>query len=433
MTVTSELAALFALAVANGLFAGAEIAMLSVRRSRLAELADDGNRAAKVALSLRDRPERFLATVQIGITVVGATAAAFGGASLARRFVAPLIGLGLRPDLAEEIALAIVICLVSMLSLVFGELVPKSLALRAAERYTLAAARPLSVLAKLARPVIWLLTAISNLVLRLFGDQTSFAEARLSPDELQQLLVEARTAGTVDPRAGEIAVRALETSEVTASALMVPRAEIVTLSRADLRGSLRSALATAPHARYPVVDGELEATVGILAVRDVAAILGDEQADLSRHLEPPLFALEARPVLDLLDEMQRTGSQLAVIVDEHGTVSGLVSLEDLLEEIVGEIRDAVRKEPAAVERSGDDAIIANGRLPIHELNRALSIELPTSPGATTIGGLVTMTLGRIPRAGEQIELGTAQIEVLEATPRRVVRVRIRRRTAVSPA
>jgi putative hemolysin len=424
MTVGAELAAIVALAVANGLFAGAEIAMLSVTKARLTERAEEGDGSARVALALRDQPERFLATVQVGITVIGATAAAFGGASLARRATTALRGAGLGPKLAEDLALAGVIALVSYLTLVVGELVPKSLALRYAERYTLIAARPLAVVATLARPVVWFLTKSSNVLLRLFGDRTSFAESRLSPEELQQLLEEACTAGTLDRRAGEIAVRALEVVGLHVDAVMVPRSDIVVLRRAELRDDLVSALRRAPHARYPVVDDHIDSAVGYVAVRDVAALLSEPGADLTKAIQPPWFVPEARPALEVLEEMQRNGTPLALLVDELGSVSGLVTLEDLLEELVGEIRDATRRETPLIERESNEAIVVSGRMPVHDLNRAAHLELPEGPGFTTIGGLVIARVGRIPRQGTIVDVEDAKLEVLEVTPRRVAKVRI---------
>jgi putative hemolysin len=206
----SELLIILALVLVNAVFAGAEIAVLSVRRTRLTELMEGGSGAARAAVqALRAQPERFLATVQIGITVVGATAGAFGGATLAADLAPVLAGWVPLAPYAGTVALAVVVTVVSFLSLVVGELVPKSLALKAAEPYALAVGRPLLWLSRLLRPLAWVLTAASNLILFPFRDRTSFIEARLSPDELMELVDEAASAGTVNPRAGEIAARAL--------------------------------------------------------------------------------------------------------------------------------------------------------------------------------------------------------------------------------
>ncbi|MGQ0507059.1 MAG: hemolysin family protein [Myxococcaceae bacterium] len=212
---------ILALILVNGILAGSEIAVVSLRRTRLKELAEGGRRAARAVQKLREQPERFLATVQIGITVVGSTAGAFGGASFAQD-LEPLLARvpGLAPH-AEAVALIMVISLVSYLSLVLGELVPKSLALRSAEGYALLVGRPLLALSSLARPLVWFLTASSNALLRIFGDRTNFIESRLSPEELQQLVGEASgKGGTLHPAAGKIATRALELGDLVAADVM---------------------------------------------------------------------------------------------------------------------------------------------------------------------------------------------------------------------
>ncbi len=195
MSILKEVLVIVLLTLANGLFAGAEIAILSVRKTRLRALAEEGNSSAQALMKMRCQPERLLATVQIGITVIGATAAAFGGVTLGRMVSSAFVRFGLRAELADDLGLALVIGLISYLSLVLGELVPKSLALRSAERYALLVGRPLHGLAWVARPVVWLLTASSNALLRFFNDQTTFTEARLSKEELQQLVDKAATVG----------------------------------------------------------------------------------------------------------------------------------------------------------------------------------------------------------------------------------------------
>src|SRR6266508_1505932 len=204
-----ELAIIVALVLLNGVFAGAEIAIISLRATRLSQLVDEGRASARAVKRLRDEPERFLATVQVGITVVGATAAAFGGAALAQRLAPHLASVPLVARYAEALALALVVAIVSFLTLVLGELVPKSLALRASERYALLVARPLLALSELARPIVWFLTAVSNVVLRPFGDRTTFSEARLSVEEIEQLVDEAGKAGALDAPTAEITSRAL--------------------------------------------------------------------------------------------------------------------------------------------------------------------------------------------------------------------------------
>jgi putative hemolysin len=204
----------------------------------------------------------------------------------------------------------------------------------------------------------------------------------------------------------------------------VPRSEIVALRRDSLRADLVAALQRTPHARYPVIDDTLDSAVGYIAVRDVAALLADPAADLVAAMKPAWFIPESRPALAVLEEMQRNGTPLALIVDVLGSVCGLVTIGDLLEELVGEIRDATRRESPLIERECDDAIVVSGRMPVHDLNRTADLSLPEGPGFSTLSGLVIARLGRIPRPGTVIVVDGTKLEVLEATPRRVVKVRV---------
>lgn len=425
MSVAGELSVILLLTLANGVFAGAEIAMLSVRKARLVARAEQGQRGARVALSLREHPERFLATVQVGITVVSATAAAFGGATLARQ-LAPAIGrLGAGTELAEDLAIAAVVALVSTLSIVLGELVPKSLALRHAERVTLVAAPAIGAVAWLARPVVWLLTALSNLVLRPFGDRTSFGEARLSPEELQQLVEEAASEGAVDREAGELASRALDLPASSVDVSRVPRGDVVSLRHAHLREDLAAALLRAPHDRYPVVERDLDDAIGYLVVREVAGLLTDPLADLAARIRPTVFVPESRGALDVMREMQRTATHLMFVVDEQGVATGIVTLDDVLEELVGEILSEGEPNPHSLQREPDGAVLASGRAGIHEINRQLGLDLPERLGVATIAGLVIARAGRIPAPGALITIDRATFEVVEASAGRVLSLRIR--------
>ena len=418
---------ILALILLNGLFAGAEIAVLSLRKTRIAELADRGRRGARSLWLLRANPERFLATVQIGITVVSATAAAFGGASLATRlspWIARVPGL---QDSAESLALGVVIVLVSFFSLVLGELVPKSLALRNADTFALLTARPFLWLASAARPFVWLLVSSSNLVLRLFGDSTSFTEALLSRDELMQLVDEAATSGSVDAEAGKIASRALDLDEIDAEDIMVPRASIVALPVEVPAETLFDMARKGAHVRMPVHDGDINNMLGLVHLRDAlaAASLGGI-VDLRPLLRPLPHVVEWTRGTDLLRLLLAERSQLAMVVDEHGTVRGLVGLEDLVEELVGEIRGHGEEEHPLWRQEHDGAWLVEGRAPLHELERALHIHLPEGESFATIAGLCLFLADGIPSVGAQLDPGGGmQIEVVDASVRRVRRIRLR--------
>ncbi len=413
--------------MANGVFAGAEIALVALRKSRLQELADERRRGARAALELRERPERFFATVQVGITVVGATAAAFGGAAIAARLTPWLERVPWIGRHGHDLALALVVALVSYLSIVVGELVPKSLALRGAERYALLAAPPLWAISWLARPLVWLLTASSNLLLRPFGDRTTFTESRLSPDELQQLVEEATESGALHPQAGEIASRALDFAALTAAEVMVPRHEVVAIRAGAPEAEVRRLVLTHSHHRFPVYQGRIDEVVGYVSARDVLARLWSGEAfDLPALVRPAFFVPETKPAADLLQEMRTRRMPFALVVDETGGLAGLVTLEDLLEELVGEIfSEHARHVPHPIQRQPDGSVVVKGATPIRDVNRALGLELPEEGDFTTVAGLVLARSGRIPAAGERVAVeGGVTLEVAEASPSSVRAVRI---------
>ncbi len=414
------------LVLANGFFAGAEIAVIALRRTRLRQLVQEGRRAARAVAALRDKPEQFLATVQIGATVIGATAAAFSGATIAARLAPLLARRAALAPYAEQIALGMVVALVSFLTIVLGELVPKSLALRASEPYALLAGRLLLGLSWLARPVVQILTAASNLVLAPFGDRTTFTEARLSAEELSQLVEEATRTGALDVQAGEIASRAIDFAGLNAADVMVPRGRIVALRRSASEEELRHVLLEEGHARVPVFDRTLDEIAGYLVAREALALVWEKSLIvLDDLIRPVLFVPETARAVQVLRDLQARKTHVAIVVDEHGGVAGLVTLEDLVEELVGEILGEAEEAAPWVVREPAGGATVRGDAPMREVNRELALDLPEGKDYSTIGGLCIALAGGIPAQGAHLAApdGTA-IEVLEATPRQVRLVRI---------
>lgn len=418
---------MLALVVANGVFSSAEIAIITLRKTRLSQLVEAKRAGARAVLSLRDAPERFLATVQIGITVISATAAAFGGASLAARLTPALERVPAIAPFAHQIALGLVVAIVSYLSLVVGELVPKSLALRAPERYALLLGRPLLGLSFLARPIVWLLTASSNLLLRPLGDRTTFTEARLSAEELEQLVEEAGKAGSLDLPTAEIASRALAFRDLTAGDVMVPRSRVVALPRDADPEDLRRLLLEEGRSRMPVYDGTLDNVVGYVMAKDLAAMAWEKHLIVLDDLIRPVhFVPETARAVHVLKELQQRRTQIAVVVDEHGGVAGLLTLEDLVEELVGDILGEREQPEALVKREPDGSALVRGEAPIREVNRALDLDLPEGDGYSTVAGLCIAIAGALPERGARLTTGDGtEIEVLDASPRVVRMVRLR--------
>lgn len=409
-----ELTVILALTVCNGVFASAEIAMLSVRKTRLQELADAGSSAARAALQLRRTPETLLATIQIGITVIGASTAVFGGAQLEDPLEAFFVRLGMGTA-AGGMAIACVVVLVSYLSLVIGELVPKSLALRSPERVALAVARPLVGLAAVSRPLVWLLTISSNVVLRPFRDRTTFSESRLSPDELQQLLEESAVAGALHPAVGEIASRAIDLARLKAVALMVPVASIATLRADATEDEVLQVLRRSPHARYPVHGAQPRDVIGYVIARDVYDAIVRKRLALRKLVRPILRFPLMTPAIEVLRALQSEKHQLALLTDDSGELAGLITIEDVAEDVLGDILEEHEVPRVLVWRDDDGAaVIALGEAPVHEVVRALDEDLPYDAPATTLAGLLAHLGIAVTEVGQRFTLAPhIEAEVVE--------------------
>jgi putative hemolysin len=430
-----ELIIILALTVAAGVFAGAEIAIVALRKTRVDELLEENRRGARSVAALKGQPERFLATVQVGITVIGATAAAFGGSALAEDITPWIERLPILEKHADDVALGLVVLGVSFLSIVIGELVPKSLALRSAERYALLIARPLLALSWAARPIVWLLSSSANLVLRPFGDTTTFTEARHSAEELQQIVEEATRAGTIHPEAGEIAARALELPELRVADVMIPRQEVIMLPNDASFEQLLRAARDHGHSRMPVYDGRIDNVVGYISMKDLLPrVLEQRQGSIKEIIRPPFFVPESKQAVELLKEMRTRRLPFSIVVDEQGGLSGIVTIEDLVEELVGDIfSEHSRQVPQSILKERDGTAIVSGTTPIREINRALGVALPEEGDYTTVAGLSLSLAGKVPSVGEVLPLPNGvTLEMVDVSPRRVRAVRVRPAPPATP-
>jgi putative hemolysin len=346
----------------------------------------------------------------------------FGGSRLEVTLAESFKSIGL----GHGTSLVVVTVMLVILELVVGELVPKSLALRYSDRYSFFVARPLKWLSGILRPIVWLLTVVSNFFLRFFGDRTTFAEARLSRDELQQLVEEAAKIGSVDPRASEIASRALGFGEVTVAEVMVPRNRVVALRRGAPPEEVQRVILEEGHSRMPVYENNIDSIVGYVVARDVLALAWEKGlVVLADILRPAHKVPESTRALDLLREMQRRRTQMAIVVDDNGGLSGLVTTEDLIEELVGDImsEDDVPEQYFTREPAG--TILVQGWAAVRKVNRDLHLDLPVGKDRTTIAGLCMSLAQAIPQAGEKLTTDNGTVlEVIEASARRVRRVRI---------
>ncbi|HEY0449970.1 hemolysin family protein [Actinophytocola sp.] len=401
----------------NAVFAGSEIALISLREGQLKQLERRGGRAGRTLVRLARDPNRFLATIQVGITLAGFLASATAAVSLAAP-VAPLFSfLGAA---AQPVAIALITLVLTFLTLVFGELAPKRLAMQYAQRWALAVARPLDFLSRISRPAIWTLGKTTDLIVRIFGGNPDAAKEQLSPEELRDLVVGHRG---LNAEQRTIITGALEIHERLLREVLVPRRAVLTI-RADLPiADARTALAESGHTRAPIVrDGHLDDVIGVVTLRDLL----DDDRTLADVARPPVVFPDSVRVSDALRRFKDEREQFALVANEHGAIDGIVTLEDLLEEIVGEIYDETDPDIMAVRTQPDGTLILPGTFPIHDLID-LGVEIADRPEGdyATIAGLVLTELGRIPTApGDRVTLTDWTIEVTAIDHNAITEVRL---------
>lgn len=414
----SNLALVMLLVLVGGMFAAAEIALVSLRESQIRALSERGRRGGRIA-RLAAEPSRFLAAVQIGVTLAGFLSAAFGAATLADDLAPVLVGWGLDETAAETTALVLITVVIAYLSLVFGELAPKRLALQRSERVSWVLGPPLDVLATLSRPVIWLLSVSSDLVVRLVGGDPSVGRGQITSDELREMVSGHEELGEEERRiVGDV----FDAGDRQIREVMVPRTEVEFLD-ADQPVSKAAAEAMAqPHSRYPVTDGSPDDVVGFVHIRDLldprVAGRGVRVGTLARDV---IFLPDTKQLLSALSEMRRAGSHLAIVVDEYGGTDGIVTMEDLVEELIGDIRDEY-DAPGGDEREPSLGEV-DGLLNLDEFAEQTGVVLPDGP-YETVAGFVVAQLGRLPSAGESVEAVGHRLEVRSLDGRRIARVHV---------
>jgi putative hemolysin len=412
------------LVLVNAAFAGSEMALVSLREGQLKQLERQGGTRAMRLVRLARDPNRFLATIQIGITLAGFLASATAAVSLAEPLVPHLSFLGAA---ARPVAVAGITLVLTFLTLVFGELAPKRLAMQRALPWALTVARPLDLLSTVSRPAVALLGASTNAVVRLFGGVAESEAEEISPEELRDLVTSHRD---LNPEQREIISGALELHERKLREVLVPRGSVFVVNAAATLSEARAAMAGSGHSRVPVTrQHHLDDVVGIA---HWASVLEGGDEPVSSVATPALVLPDTVRVSDALRHFKSERQQMALVIDEHGAVDGIVTLEDLLEEIVGEIWDETDRDVIGAERSADGALTLPGTFPIHDLED-VGVRLESAGGDyTTVAGLVLMLLGRVPdRPGDRVAVEGWHIEVLEVAHHAITRVRFTRESTVA--
>ena len=418
------------LILANGFFSGAEMAIVASRRGRLRQMADAGDAAARTALELASSPDRFLPTVQIGITLVGTLAAAYGGDRLVSH-LADWLGSILPPGMAgaaRSIALTLFVALLSFFTLLLGELVPKRLALRRAEAIARAVAPAMHLFARVVTPRVWMMSWSTTAMLFLFGAHKQDGPT-VSVDDIEHLLEAGRAEGILEPVEQAVATEALRLGERTVRDIMRPRIDLDALDIATPPGEVLGAIAMAGYSRLPVYDGSLDHILGYVALKDVLRQnwMG-WPIELRKILRKALFVPETMPLDRLLEMFQKEKNQLAIVLDEYGGTEGMVTLEDVLEELVGEIHSEHRgdRETPFVDR-GDGSWLVDGGAGVEALAEVFGLRLDPAPrDYSTVSGLVLARLERIPSTGDKTDWQGLSIEVVDMDGRRIDKLLVKK-------
>jgi putative hemolysin len=430
-----DLAIVLALILIGGFFAASEIALITVKRHRLSQLIGEGSRAARVAQHLTEDPSRFLATIQIALTFLGFLASAFGAVSLSGNLagLVRLVPLAFVRDAAREISFVLVTLLIALASIIIGELVPKTLALTFADRFALFVARPIGWFDRILRPIVWFVSTVSNVFVRALGGRDRPKAGYLSTEELKMLVETGSEQGGIEEDEKEMIHGVIELGETKVHQVMVPRIGIRAVEVNDPIDEVLEMIVRAGHSRVPVYEESLDNIVGILYAKDLLPYLMPgaapaAQIDIRALARPAAYVPETKPVDELLTEMRANKRHIAIVVDEYGGTAGLITMEDVVEEIVGEIQDEYDSEESLVEPLADDEQMAyrlDGRVSMHDLRDLFDLsdsEEEDEDEYDTVGGFIVHRVGRIPLPGAVVTFRDVTLRVETAEPRRIAKV-----------
>ncbi len=422
MNIGLEILIILLLIVVNGLFAMSELALVSVRRARLAVMEKKSVPGAGIARALSDDPHRFLPTVQVGITLVSVLTGVFGGANVASHLKDWLETVPRIAPFADSLSLGIVVIVTTYMTLVLGELVPKQLALRQPEAIAAWVARPLTWFIRFAGPVAWLLSESSSVILRLVGLHRLPART-VTEEELKALLVEGAQTGVLELEERDMIERVLRLADKPVRAIMTPRTELAWIDRTDPPKDIALALKAAPHSRIVVCEGSIDNVVGIVQAKDLLdRILSGGDLSISAALRQPIVVPDTVTALDALERLKTDPLGLALVLDEYGSFEGLVTVADMLEAIVGDPGDTAA-QPAEPGDEGETSLVMDGMMPVDEAKARLALpDLPGEGTYHTLAGLLLALLRRVPRQGDRIVFAGWRFEVLAMDGRRVEKV-----------
>ena len=430
--VFSELLLLAVLIAINAFFSAAEIAVISVPKLRLKQLIESGNKTAPVLFRLADDSSRFLATIQIGVTLMGFLASATAAVSLSAglaEFIKQIPIAGIE-NIAEGLAVGIITIILALITLVLGELVPKSIGLAHSERIALFMARPIDFLARLAGPLVRFLVWITNLLSKPFGGQPRRGMPIVTEEEIKTLVDAGEEGGVIEEEEKEMIYSIFEYGDTVAREVMVPRMDVLAI---EVEMPLLEALDLVikhNHSRVPIYQGSIDNIVGILYAKDLLKVLhekgrvGANEVRVADILRPAAFTPESKKVNELFEEMQKRRIHMAIVIDEYGGTAGIVTIEDILEEIVGEIQDEYdQAEELEIQPVGEHEWIIDARANLGDINAALHAQFPVNE-ADTLGGFIYMQLGKVPLPGDEVRHDNVHLKVINVAGRRIGKVRV---------
>lgn len=420
-----EILIVFALTLVNGVLAMSELAIVSSRNARLQVMANNGSRGAAVAIKLAADPGKFLSSVQIGITLVGVVAGAFSGATLGVRLANGLVAAGMSQSMAQALGVGGVVVAITYLSLIFGELVPKRVALRAPEAAAVRIAPLLNVISIVAAPVVWILDRSGQIVLRLLG-QSGAPDRNMSDEEVKHVLSEAQSAGIMDKAETEMIAGVMRIADRTARGLMVPRSEVEVVDISDTPNSIINRFRETGHSRLPVRDGGPDDIIGVLKSRDFL-----DAGDQDKPLDPKAKIFEAPVVrdgmaaLDVLEALRKSPAHMVLVYDEYGHFEGIITPMDVLEAIAGEFPEGEDAE-AKIAIRDDGSLLVAGWMPVDEFAERIGMTLDQDRDFETVAGLVIDKMGALPGLGDHVDIGAWRIEVIDLDGRRIDKLLVQR-------
>jgi putative hemolysin len=427
----TEIFVVCVLIVVNGLLAMSELAVVSSRPARLAVLRDQGSTGAGIALRLAEDPGRFLSTVQIGITLVGVLSGAFSGATLGERLAGWLETRGLSATASETIGVMLVVVVITYLSLIVGELVPKQIALRDPERVAARVAPAMALLSRLSAPLVWLLDASGKAMLRLLG-QHGEAEQRVTEEEVKTIIAEAESAGVLESEEKEMISGVMRLADRTATGLMTPRRDVEVLNLADSPAEILAKLRATRRSRLPVQDGEADSIVGVVTAKELYDAIAARLASGDAIDVRAIADIHAAPVvsdntraLDVLKAIRASTTHMALVFDEYGHFEGIITSSDVLEAITGAFQEEGEDEPPFVVRSDGSYLVA-GWMPVDEFAEKIAMPLEPDADYETVAGFVLDALHRLPEVGEHFDHGPWRFEVVDLDGRRIDKVLVSR-------